>query len=140
MNDYQAIRRFIALYGQLMDSRRFDDWADLFMPDAIFRVWGHCHEGRDAIQREICGMQPEAPGKHVVLQPVIDLIDARQALCWTDLSALASGERGFAIATIGRYHDRLVKDPTDGLWRFAERTLVMAGEKAPDGVAETPAR
>ena len=140
MNDFESIRRLIALYGQLLDSKRFDDWADLFTSDARFRVWGRSLQGRDAIQREICGMQPDAPGKHVVLQPVIDLVDAGRALCWTDLSAFASGGRGLTIATIGRYHDRLEKDPIDGLWRFAERTLVMAGDDPPEGVPETPSR
>ena len=140
LDDYEAIRRLIALYGQLLDSKRFDEWGDLFTGDARFRVWGQCHIGRDAIAREICGMQPEAPGKHVVLCPVIDLDDAYHARSWTDLSAFASSGEGFVIATIGRYHDRLVKDPTDQLWRFAERTLVMAGESAPEGVDPSPAR
>ncbi len=140
MDDYEAIRRLIALYGQLLDSKRFDEWGDLFMIDARFRVWGQCHLGRDTIQREICGMQPEAPGKHVVLCPVIDLDDAYHARSWTDLSAFATSSQGFVIATIGRYHDRLVKDPADQLWRFAERTLVMAGESAPEGVDPSPTR
>ncbi len=138
--DYEAIRRLIALYGQLLDSKRFDDWANLFTLDARFLVWGQCHQGREEIQREICGLQPDTPGKHVVLQPVIDLEGPENALCWTDLSAFSGLEQGFAIATIGRYHDRLVKDASDGLWRFAERVLVMGGEAVPEGVAETPAR
>lgn len=140
MDDYEAIRRLIALYAQLLDSKRFDEWADLFALDARFRVWGQCHEGRALIQRQICGMQPDSPGKHLVLQPVIDLDDGRNAHAWTDLSALASTQQGIVVATIGRYYDRLTKDAGDGLWRFAERTLVMAGEEVPDGTAPSPAR
>lgn len=138
MSDHEAIRRLIALYGQLLDSKRFEEWGALFTEDARFRVWGRVYEGRAAIVREIGGMQPEAPGKHLVLQPVIDLDGEGGALAWTDLSALASGSDGaIAIATIGRYHDRLVKQ-ADGRWRIAERVLVMAGEAVPPGVADTP--
>jgi len=138
--DHEAIRRLIALYGQLLDSKRFDDWGRLFTQDAVFRVWGETHRGRATIQREIGGMQPDAPGKHVVLEPVIDLDpdQSDRARCWTDLCALASSEDGIAIATIGRYHDRLVRDPADGRWRFEERVIVMAGEDVPDDVAPSP--
>ena len=139
MDDYEAIRRLIAIYGQLLDSKRFDDWGRLFCEDAVFRVWGKVHEGRAAIQREIGGMQPDAPGKHVVLAPVIDLdADRAHALVWTDLCALATGPDGILIATIGRYHDRLRKE-ADGRWLFAERVLVMGGEAVPADVADTPA-
>lgn len=138
MNDHEAIRRLLALYGQLLDSKRFDDWGRLFCEDAVFRVWGKTHVGREAIQREICGMQPDAPGKHVVLQPVIDLdAEAGTALAWTDLTALASGPQGIVIATIGRYHDRLRRDH-DSKWRIQERVLVMGGETVPEGVQDTP--
>jgi len=140
VNDYEAIRRLIALYGQLLDSKRFEAWADLFTIDARFRVWGRVHQGREAIVREICGMQPEAPGKHVALVPVINIENAGHARCWTDLSALATVGEDIRVATIGRYHDRLVKDTEDGLWRFAERTLVMGGEEVPDGVTPSPSR
>jgi uncharacterized protein (TIGR02246 family) len=133
----EAIRRLIALYGQLLDSKRLDDWGELFTPDATFSVWGRTYRGRAQIVDEIGGMQPEAPGKHVVLQPVIDLEEAGRARAWTDLTAFATTEQGIEIATIGRYHDRLVVQ--DGRWRFAERVLVMGGEDLPEGVAPSPA-
>ena len=137
MNDYEAIRRLIALYGQLLDAKRLEDWGQLFAEDATFTVWGRTYRGRAEIVQEIGGMQPDAPGKHVILQPVIDLIGVTEALAWTDLSAFATTERGIEIATIGRYHDRLVRFE-DG-WRFRARTIVMEGEKLPDGVAPSPA-
>ncbi len=138
MNDFESIRRLIALYGQLLDSKRFEDWGDLFTPNARFLVWGRIHEGREAILREIGGIQPDIPGKHLVLQPVIDLEDARHAHCWTDLCALATIGKEIRVATIGRYHDRLVKADDDGRWRFTERALVMGGEAVPDGVLPIP--
>jgi hypothetical protein len=139
--DLEAIRRLIAIYGQLLDSKRLEDWGELFVEEAIFRVWGAVHRGRREIVREIGGMQPDSPGKHVVLQPVIDLDpdDPDRALAWTDLCALATGTDGITIATIGRYHDRLVRDPGDGRWRFLERVIVMGGEAVPADVHPGPA-
>jgi len=138
MDDIEAIRRLIAIYGQLLDSKRLEEWGELFEQDAVFRVWGRTYRGRDEIKQEIGGMQPDAPGKHGVLQPVIELDDRDHARAWTDLFALSSDEGGISIATIGRYHDQLVRDPDDGRWRFSQRVIVMAGEDVPDDVDPSP--
>ncbi len=142
MNDYEAIRRLLALYGQLLDSKRIAEWGQLFTEEAIFRVWGKTYRGRAEIEREIGGMQPDRPGKHVVLQPVIDIAldgDPDSALAWTDLCALATSAEGeIATATIGRYQDRLARDAESGRWRILERVLVMGGEDVPEDVAPSP--
>ena len=140
MNEYESIRRLIALYGQLLDSLRLEEWGELFTPDATFSVYGNTLEGRDAIVKEIGGMQPPAhlPVKHGTLMPVIDLLGDGQALVWTDLVAFGSDEQGaIGTATIGRYHDRIERGG-DGRWRFRERVLVMGGETVPEGVAPSP--
>lgn len=134
---HEAIRRLMAIYAQLLDSKRIAEWGELFTEDAVFQVWGQTWRGRAAIEAGIGGMQPEFPGKHIVLTPVIDLQGADRALVWTDLSAFASAKDGISIATIGRYHDEVVKQ--GGRWRIARRVVVMAGEATPDGVAPAPA-
>jgi uncharacterized protein (TIGR02246 family) len=137
MTDLEAIRRLIAIYAQLLDSRRLEEWGELFTPDATFEVWGKTYRGRREIVAAIGGMQPELPGKHVCLVPVIDLAGPERARAWTDLSAFASSKDGISVATIGRYHDELVRQA--GRWRFARRVVVMAGESLPEGVAPSPA-
>lgn len=137
----EAIRRLMAIYGQLLDSKRIAEWGELFTEDAVFQVWGQTWRGRDAIAAGIGGMQPDSPGKHVILAPVIDLLGPDRARAWTDLSAFssgtdASGKQTISIATIGRYHDELVR--RDGRWRFTRRVVVMAGETTPDGVTPSP--
>ena len=140
MEDYEAIRRLIAIYAQLLDSRRFDEWGELFRADATFLVWGRKYRGRDEILREIAGMQPaDHPGKHALLQPVMDLMGEGRALAWTDMSVMTTTDRGIEVATIGLYHDELVRDSSGGRWRFASRAIVMAGEPLPEGVAPAPA-
>ena len=140
LHECERIRRLIALYAQLIDSRRFADWGELFTEDALFSVWGRSYRGRAEIVREIGGMQPERPGKHMPLQPVIDLAPGGgRALAWTDLAVLFTGEDGrIGVATLGRYHDRLVEQ--DGRWRFASRVLVLGDEPVPEGAAALPSR
>jgi len=138
----EAIRRLMAIYAQLLDSKRITEWAELFSEDAVFQVWGQTWRGRKAIADGIGGMQPDSPGKHIILTPVIDLQGPDRALVWTDLSAFSSatdakGKQTISIATIGRYHDELVRQ--GGRWRFARRVVVMAGEATPEGVAPSPA-
>jgi len=139
--DLERIRRLVALYGQLLDSGRLAEWGELFTRDAVFSVYGRTYRGRDEIVREIGGMQPppDRPVKHLLLAPVVDLDGDAAALAWTDMTVYATGADGrIAIATMGRYHDRLVRDGER--WRFRERILVFAGEPLPEGAAPTPAR
>jgi 3-phenylpropionate/cinnamic acid dioxygenase small subunit len=135
--DYEGVRRLIAIYGQLLDSKRLADWGELFTEGATFRVWGQTYRGRDAIVREIGGMQPAAPVKHGVLAPVIDFEGPERCRAWTDLVTFATTPAGLSLSTIGRYHDRIARE--GGRWRFAERAVVMAGEALPEGVAASPA-
>ena len=140
MDDYEAVRRLVAIYAQLLDSLRFDEWGELFRVDATFLVWGRETRGREEILREIAGMQPaDRPGKHALLQPVIDLVHEGRALVWTDMSVMTTTAQGIEVATIGRYHDEVARDPSGGRWRFVSRAIVMAGEPLPEGVAPAPA-
>lgn len=137
LEEYEAIRRLMAIYAQLIDSKRMTEWGRLFTDDAVFQVWGQIWRGREAIVAAIGGMQPDWPGKHVVLTPVIDLVGPDRALVWTDLASCSSSEEGISIATIGRYHDELVKQ--EGRWRIRRRAVVMAREALPEGVEPSPA-
>ena len=135
----ESIRRLIAVYAQLLDDKRFAEWGELFTIDARFQVWGQTYSGRDEIVREIGGMQQERPGKHVVLSPIIDVLDDRTAKAWTDFSAFATTEEGaIVVATIARYYDDIVLD--GGLWRFKRRVIVMGGESPLADLTPSPAR
>ena len=136
-----AIQRTIAIYAQLLDSRRLTEWGELFAEDAVFRFGTDRWVGRDAIVAGIGGMQPppERPVKHVCLVPVIDLQDSANARAWTDFSAFATGDDGrVSIATIGRYYDEMRFD--GDRWRFSQRAIVMANESPPGDLAVSPAR
>ena len=136
MNDYEAIRRLIALYAQLLDAKRLEEWGGLWAEDAIFRVFGRTLHGRPEIVREIGAMQPAAPLKHAVFAPIIELDDVNRARAWTDFATFAAGAESISIANFATYHDRLEKH--DGRWRIAQRTIVSAGEAPPADVGPVP--
>jgi uncharacterized protein (TIGR02246 family) len=131
VTDEEGIRRTLALYCQLCDDGRFDEFADLFTEAAELRVMGQVQAGREAIQMFMAVAQgPEARGKHVTSNTVIT-VDGHSARAFTDY-LFVSKER--AITNVGRYHDRLVRE-ADGVWRFAEREIVFLGDDdapAPD--------
>jgi ketosteroid isomerase-like protein len=133
-----AIRRAIALYGQLVDEKRFAEWGDLFTEDARFVARGQQFTGRAVIVETIGSMMATPITKHLAGIPVVD-VDSELAKAWTDLTTFVTGESGIAVVTTGRYYDEFRLD-RDGRWRFTARVLVMAGDPVPDDVARSPAR
>jgi uncharacterized protein (TIGR02246 family) len=128
MTDDEAIRRTLALYCQLCDDGRFEEWAELYTDDATFTVMGQTHEGRTAIRRFIEAAQPpERRGRHVCANALIE-VDGDRATAATDYIFVARSEDGLAITSAGRYHDRLVRD--EGRWRFASRRIAFLGEES----------
>jgi hypothetical protein len=141
MDDDYSIRRLMAVYSQLIDDGRWDEWGELFTEDAVFTVWGQAYLGREEIVRAISGMQSGLPGKHVAFATVVEL-DGDRALAWTDFLGVADtgpGQwgRSYGIASAARYYDRLTRH--DGRWRFSRRDIRNAGEPLPEGAVPTPA-
>ncbi|WP_334143593.1 nuclear transport factor 2 family protein [Rhabdothermincola sp.] len=129
MTPEEGIRRTLALYCQLCDDGRFDEWADLYVDDAEFHVMGITHRGRAAIKAFIeKGQPPERRGKHLCANPLIDLDEGGTgARAVTDYVFVGRAGGGLAITSAGRYHDRLVLD--GGRWRFARREIVFMGDQ-----------
>jgi 3-phenylpropionate/cinnamic acid dioxygenase small subunit len=129
MTDEEGIRRTLALYCQLCDDGRFDEWAQLYTEDAAFKVMGDVYQGPEAIKGFIAQAQPEGRrGKHVAVNPLIE-VDGDAARAWTDYIWVGPGTGQFPVTNVGRYHDRLVKQ--DGRWLFVERQIVFMGEEPP---------
>lgn len=149
--DLEAIRRTIALYGQLLDDGRFDAWGDLFTDDAEFAsVPGGNLDGeggiatfvgRAAIVAVVAGaqraMRAEGGVIHFGGNAVID-VAGDEARAWWDFLVMHLKPGGTEISHAGRYHADLVRQ--DGRWRFRRRVSVRPGHARPHGVAETPAR
>jgi len=125
------VARTLALYCQLCDDGRFDEWSDLFIEDARFTVLGRTHAGRADIKAWIAKAQPpEHRVKHFLGQSVID-VDAASggtaATGVTDYTFVSrTPEGGYAITSAGRYYDTFVRSD-DGRWRFASREIRFLG-------------
>ena len=107
MTGEEAVRRTLALYCQLCDDGRFDEWALLYTDDATFTVMGQTYSGPAEIQAFIeKGQPPEKRGKHLIGQSVIDVQEgAGTAAAVTDYTFIARTSEGYAITSAGRYHD-----------------------------------
>ena len=130
-SDEDGIRRTLAQYAQFCDDGRFDDFADLFAKDATFRVLDQAHEGRQSIKAFMeKAMPPEKRGRHACFNSVIE-VDGDTARAFTDYVFVGRADGGgFAITSVGRYHDNLVRE--GDRWRFAERRIVFLGGDAPE--------
>jgi uncharacterized protein (TIGR02246 family) len=132
IEDHEAVRRLVALYCQLCDDGRFDEWTDLFTEDATFTVMGQTHTGRAALKAFMERSQPpEARGKHCTFEPLIELA-GDEGKVWTDYIFVGTvGEKGrLGVTSAGRYHDVVRKE--QGTWRIAARTIVFLGEASDD--------
>ena len=137
------IGRLMALYGQLLDDLRLEEWGELFTDDAIWRIPSVTFEGRAAIVEGVGAMEPPHPGrvKHVSFTPVIDFESETRARAWTDQIALHCPDETWVVVAAGRYHDVVVLE--GGRWRFASREADVRWPPGSDplsGIVPTPAR
>ena len=129
MTDVEAIQNTIAEYCQLYDDRRFDALAEIFVPNATFRVLDLTHRGRENIVRFLEQLSP-VRGTHGTFNPVIE-VSGDAASVRVDYIWFGVIEGELKVGSGGRYHQRLVKDPDR--WRIAElevKLLLDVGQQA----------
>lgn len=127
------IERLLALYGQLLDDLRMEEWGDLFTEDAVWSIPGTTFRGRDAIVQGVSAMEPPTPGrvKHVAFTPIVELEGPDSARAWADQLVFSWREdNAWRLAAAGRYHDRLVR--SRGRWRFASRVVDLHPTSKPE--------
>lgn len=118
------MRRVLAEYCQTLDDGRFDEWIDVFTEDIVFIVMGNRLEGRAQVRAFIePTQQADARGRHMLSEPLIDL-DGGEARVTTDYAYVGPDNR---VASAGRYHDVLRRDPDR--WRIARREIVFTGDE-----------
>ncbi len=124
MTDHEAITRVVARYCHLLDDGRWDEFADLWAPDAELVLGGETTRGRDAIRAAIEASQPpERRGRHLAVNVELD-VDGDRATGVVDFMFWVRDREGTAKPMcLGRYDDQLVR--TDGTWRFARREITF---------------
>jgi ketosteroid isomerase-like protein len=133
----ESIRETVASYAHLVDSGRFDEVVQLFVPDGVLEVKGRePAAGHDGLRAFFSGVGQDLAAtttvpliRHYTSNLSIDVQgpDDADARCYF----LAVTETG--VDHWGRYRDHLV--PRDGRWLFAHR-FVRTDGVVPGGWAE----
>lgn len=132
LEDERQIRETLHRYSHTIDYGPPEAWAGVFTEDGVFdvyRVTGqktHRECGREELARYLSTkrLPPLLHDKHLVCSPVIR-IDGDTAKVESYVVLLREMEVGGArVASWGRYHDTLVRQP-DGTWLIKERLAEM---------------
>ena len=119
--DRQAIIDLTIAYAWALDTRRWDDLDDVFVPDAtadLVRPLSGVAAIKDRVR---AALEPLDASQHLVATHQVR-VDGDEASCRCYLQAQhVVADECFMVG--GRYEDRLVRTPAG--WRIAHRTLVM---------------
>lgn len=121
LNDEEAVRRTLALYAQMVDSKDASGWSEQFATNGAFHSRRGDQVGRPAIKQYIEQQFANEPGgrntAHLGTNAVIE-IDGDTAQVTGDwLTFEKIGDAPWTVLSVRRAHDRLVRE--DGAWRFA---------------------
>jgi 3-phenylpropionate/cinnamic acid dioxygenase small subunit len=128
--DVSQIRRLLALYCQLMDDRRYQEWSELFAPNGIWALGGREYCGPDeakAYMDQLLRDRPQRHTKHLCTNLVIE-VDGTVGRVTSDYAMLAREPETapWTVVAFGRYMDSVVRRADGSGWQFAERRLVVA--------------
>ncbi len=119
-DDHEAIRRALALYAQMLDSRDEAGCSEQFAADGTWHTSGGDVAGRPAIEREIAqrfaGAASARNTAHLIANSVIE-VSGDSAHATSDCVVFEQvGEEPWAVRSVSRVRDRLVREA--GTWRF----------------------
>ena len=144
--DERAVLRTLHEYAHAMDGGDESAWVDCFTADAVFDVVEvvggrrvHREEGRGDLARYVAGYpKPPRFRKHVIVDPLVDVDgdEASVAAYWLLLER-HDDDGTPVVAAFGRYRDRLVRSPSDGRWRIADRFAEVEATNAAPAPAAT---
>ena len=128
----ETIRRLKARYFRLLDTKRWDEWADLFTEDAVMDVTDDTGDrasgtvrGRDAIVATVSAALADARTVHHGHTPEIEIVDDAHATgTWAmedTVDVAPPGEPPRGIHGTGWYHEEYRCE--DGTWRIAAMHL-----------------
>jgi uncharacterized protein (TIGR02246 family) len=128
LEDMEEIRGLFWAYRRALDSKDFQAYAELFTTDGVFLAGDLQVTGHDEIRQLVQGMLGNLLGGeagqdfHLVVNPWIELAgdEARADVTWMYVVRGADGQP--RLAKLGHYVDTLVRDRSDGRWRFRRRS------------------
>jgi uncharacterized protein (TIGR02246 family) len=123
LEEIEAIKRVKARYFRLLDAQAWEEWAQVFTPDARLR-WGPApgdvFEGRDAIVAGVRRALEGATSCHHGHMPEIELTGRDSARgIWAMEDVIDAP--GWSLHGWGHYHEEYAL--VDGAWRIRSTTL-----------------
>ncbi len=126
LEDLEAIGQLLVDYGELLDLRDLDGFAELWAEDAEFVMsTGRSARGRAAIREMLAEVMARSPAAamHIETNPRITL-DGDRARSTIMYSVAFTQDDGLARVTmVGHHHDDLVR--TGEGWRIQRRLNVV---------------
>ncbi|MDT3445409.1 MULTISPECIES: nuclear transport factor 2 family protein [unclassified Pseudofrankia] len=126
--EIEKIKQLKARYFRLLDTKKWDDWADVFTPD--LNLWVQdvpdvTYTSRDEFLAAIVPMLTDAVTTHHGHMPEIDVTGsdtARGIWAMFDYVQLGSPDRPIRLKGYGHYHEEYRKG-SDGQWRISSLRL-----------------
>ncbi len=122
LEDHQEILQSLIDYGELLDTRDLDGWAELWATDGEFEMsTGKVAKGRQAIKSMLGAIIVTSPQSvlHMELNPRIT-IDGDQASSTMMFAVARTQDDGLTrVVWLGHHHSRHVRTP-DG-WKISYR-------------------
>jgi 3-phenylpropionate/cinnamic acid dioxygenase small subunit len=120
-DDHEAIRRTLALYAQMVDSKDATGWSEQFATNGTLHTSDGDHSGRPAIQRfieqQFASEPPDRNTAHLIANSVIEVTSDSAQVTSDCLVFEKIGDEPWSVLRVSRAHDRLVRE--DGAWRLA---------------------
>lgn len=123
LEEVEAIKRLKYVYWRSLDTKRWDDLATCFTPDATVEYGNgqYKFQGVEPIigfLRKSLGKESGHIGVHHGHQPEIDLVGPTEARgTWALYNYFFNAAQNRCVRICAFYHDRYAK--TDGRWRIA---------------------
>jgi hypothetical protein len=120
LGDHEDIRRTLALYAQMADSKDASGWSEQFATNGTFHTRRGDHTGRAAIKQLIEQQFANEPADrntaHLGTNSVIRVEGDTAEVATDSLVFEKFGDQPWTVLQVGRSHDRLIRE--DGAWRF----------------------
>jgi uncharacterized protein (TIGR02246 family) len=126
LEDLHDIEQLLVDYGEFLDLRDLDGFAELWADDAEFLMSsGRSAKGREAIRAMLAEIMERSPRRvaHLETNPRV-MLDGDRASATTMFSVASTQEDGMArITMLGHHHDELVRTETG--WKIQRRRNVV---------------
>lgn len=129
---WQGVARTLHGYCRAVDQGEVDAFVDLYMPDAAHDDGIQRREGQSAIRELVTGVvrRYDATSHHLSNICMVETDRPDEMLSTSSIYAWHRKAGRPDLEVWGQYRDRLVRH--DGVWRFRERLLFVAGLRGLD--------